>query len=291
MEQESRPAKISITGKVSFEDDITLSQAAQIIAFIDSSSAAGTVIPLRPASTRLVSPTPITSISNPREALESSGAKTNPEKIVAFALYVGKEGAKDTFTIEDIKPLFRRARESTPRNLSRDLDAAIRSNWVAEADTKGEFYVTDTATSVLDTGFDSLRSGRSNGRKRRSANTRRPKRTTLTVPEELSNVDVVPQTSAEFGNFHRLSTRTDKFLWAINIAKEELGLEAISNQGVVWLTDKLGEGIPATDIAAYFRQNHKAGYVNRSMQDNRIRITPLGQDHLREKATRIENAS
>lgn len=170
--------KITISGgKISYEDDISLSQAAHIIAFLDSSSGAanattaGIVKPaaFAPPPPKLINAITASAVTNPREALESSGAKTNPEKIVAFALYIGQEGAKDTFTLDDIKPLFRRTRETVPGNITRDLAAAIRAGWVADSDAKDEYYVTSKAAQVLETGFESLRESRGSGTKGRAS--------------------------------------------------------------------------------------------------------------------------
>ena len=123
-----------MTGKLSYEDDITVAQGAQIISFLASGGAI-TSPASPPADVRgaegSAAPEGRRAGLSPRDVITSAGAKTNPEKIVAFALYVERQGGKDTFTIDDIKPLFRQARETTPRNLSRDLDAAIRSSWVA----------------------------------------------------------------------------------------------------------------------------------------------------------------
>jgi hypothetical protein len=282
MNDESKPIKLIISGKLSYEENITLSQAAQIIAFVDSSSSVADTSSLSPSQTRLASPAPIVTTSNPREALEASGAKTNPEKIVAFALYVAQEGEKETFTLEDVKPLFRRAREATPRNISRDLDTAIRSGWIAESEIKGEFYVTDKASRVIENSFDAIRGNRVNGNKKRTSSIRKPRKGSTTIPDSFREIDEITPTSDEFGDYHKLKTKTDKFLWAVNLAKM-LSIPGVSNQEVVWLTDKLGEGIATQDVAGYFRQNRNAGRVNRSTQDNKIRITPIGEEYLRNK--------
>lgn len=286
MNNEDKPVKISISGKLIFEENVTLNQAAQIIAFIDSSSVAMNTPRDAIVSPRLSTAGSIISTSNPREALELSGAKTNPEKIVTFALYIGQEGAKDTFTLEDIKPLFRRARESTPRNISRDLDAAIRMGWVAEGETSGEFYVTSKAAHVFETGFDAIRGSRVNTLKKRGTPNKKIRKSPMVTPIAFNDIDIISPTSEMYGDYHKLKTKTDKFLWAVNAAKV-LGIPALDNQSIVWLTDQLGEGIATGDIAGYFRQNRNAGYVNRSTQDNKIRITPKGEEYLRNKV--IEN--
>jgi len=272
--------KLTMAGKLSYEDDISVGQAAQIIAFLHSAPGAtapagspariGQVIDLGSPERRRVT-------SSPRDALETSGAKTNPEKIVAFALYVEQQGDKDTFTVEDIKPLFRQARESTPQNLSRDLDAAIRLNWIAPATEKGEFYVKDVVANVLDSGFGSVRSGRGGAGKTKSLPTRRARRTSIATPEAFNGIEVSP-TIDGYINYHKVKAKTDKYLWAVNAAKL-WGVQALSNAEIVWLTDKLGAGISTGDIGGNYRSNFKQGYVNKNAE-GKTRMTPAGTDHV-----------
>jgi hypothetical protein len=144
-----------MSGRLSYDDDITIAQAAQIITYLYTGAALSSPVgppPVEGSGTGDLASERRRLGLTPRDALVSADAQTNPEKIVAFALYVERQGSKDTFTLEDIKPLFRQARESVPGNLSRDLDSAIRSGWVAAASEKGEYYVTDVAVDVLGSG-------------------------------------------------------------------------------------------------------------------------------------------
>jgi hypothetical protein len=266
--------KLTLSGRITFTESISLAQAAQVIAYLDGATTGTAVGGSSTRAPRL--PGPQTRLS-PREALDASQAKTNPEKIVALALLV----AQDTFTTDDVRPLFKQAREAAPKNFGRDLDTAIKAGWVVDADTKGEYYVADKAMGVLETGFDGLRSARTGSPKTRGGS-RKNKRTSSGTPEVFANADSVSPTSAGLIGYHKLKTKTDKLLWAVHKAKE-LGVSAVTNQELVWLTDRLGEGIATTDITAYYRQNHKSGYINRSTQDNKIRITPDGEEYLKSK--------
>lgn len=273
--------KLKMTGKLSYDDDITVGQAAQIIAYLHSG-----MTPTSPAGSTegvggaigVAAPEGRRVGLSPRDALVSSGAKTNPEKIVAFALYVERQGDKDTFTVDDIKPLFRQARESTPQNLSRDLDAAIRSNWIAASTEKGEYYVTDLAASVLKSGFDSLRPGRGNSSaKAKSAPSRRPRKTPIPTPEAFMGVEITPSVDG-YINYHKVKTKTDKYLWAVNAAKL-WGVEALTNAEIIWLTDKLGACIKSRELSGYYRSNYRQGYVNKNTED-KTRMTPAGTEHV-----------
>jgi hypothetical protein len=280
---DNKPVQITMSGKLTFSEEITLAQAAQIVAFLDQSSGA-TVGGSPQPSPRLPGTRGFGSSTSPRDALEASGAKTNPEKMVAFALHILHEGDKETFTLDDIKPLFRRARETAPANISRDLDRTLKAGWIAESDIKGEYYVTANASQVLESGFESLRGRRAKSAGRaRSAGTRKPRKTATAIPDAFRDVDNISPTIGGLINYHKLKTKTDRFLWAVYAAKQ-LGVETVSNQDIVWLTDKLGDGISAGEIAGNFRQNNKVGYVNKSMQTQKIRILPEGEEYLKSKA-------
>jgi hypothetical protein len=285
----TKPVKISLSGKMTFVEQISLSQAAQIVAFLDSTDPAASGFGLNQSGNSLSSTRRAQGgTSAPRESLDRSGAKTNPEKIVALGLHVLMEGGKETFSIEDVKPLFRRAGEAAPANMSRDVDVAVRLGWIAESETKGEYFVTDKALNVLESGFAGLKSGKrtaasSGSSKTRSTVTKKTRKTSQSVPPAFSNVDTISPTLDGLIDYHKLKTKTDKFLWAVNAAKT-LGVDSVTNQEIVWLTDVLGEGISANDIGGNFRQNHKVGYVNRSTRDNKIRITPNGEEYLKSKS-------
>src|SRR5882757_4174922 len=98
-------AKLTITGKLSYSDDITVTQAAQIVAFLNADQGVGLpTVPLAGANAGLLgsAPTPQRPAQSPRDALEASGAKTNPERIVAFGLSITQQGGRETFTIDEI---------------------------------------------------------------------------------------------------------------------------------------------------------------------------------------------
>ena len=276
--------QLTMTGKLGYSATISLSQAVQVLNFITAPTSGAVGGELAPPPVQpLGGPS---GSQTPREALEKSGASVNSEKIVALALYFMQEHGKDIFTLDDVSPLFRQAREAIPAKLKRDLDNAIKAGWIAESNTNGEFYVTEKASKVLETGFDQIRMGKStsasprvSSRKPRAA---KPKRSTTSsaVPDAFAQIDEIAPVIDGYGNYHRLASTKDRFLWAVNAAKI-LGVPAVTNQELAWLTDKLGHGIPGASISTYFQRNHKAGYVNRSTQDNKIRIVPQGEEHLR----------
>jgi hypothetical protein len=273
---------LTMSGKLSYSDDVTVAQAAQIITYLSSGEGLTPPAGQTPAAAEhegSAAPERRRTGLTPRDAIAAAGAKTNSEKIVAFALYVERQGGKDTFTIEDIKPLFRQARESAPGNLSRDLDTAIRSNWVATAEDKGEYYVTEAAAGVLDSGFDGLRgrAGAAPKTAKPSSSRRARKTTAIPTPEAFKDIDVSPVLEG-YGNYHKVGTVTDRYLWAINAAKA-WGVAALAASEIAWLTDQLGAAIPQSDLTGYFTRQQKKGHVNKN-NEGKVRITPPGTDYL-----------
>jgi hypothetical protein len=77
-----------------------------------------------------------------------------------------------------------------------------------------------------------------------------------------------------------MKTNRDKLLWAVMSAKKH-GINGLTNKQIEWLTDELGEGIPNKQVSAAFNAaRNPHGYVNKSTQDDTIRITESGQTYL-----------
>lgn len=165
--------------------------------------------------------------------------------------------------------------------MSRDVDAAVKAGWIAESDNKGSFYVLDQASRVLDEGFEQLKGSRTSGNARSRTTTRRP-RTPAETPSAFKDVETISPKLQGVIDYHKLKTGGDKLLWAV-FAARQAGVLSVSNKELVWLTDRLGTGIKSGDIAWCYRANHKAGYLNRSTQDDSIRVTPDGEAYLRSK--------
>jgi hypothetical protein len=142
---------------------------------------------------------------------------------------------------------------------------------------QGRIYITDRAARVLETGFEPIRGS---GTKARTSGARKPRKTNGAVPVAFQEIDAIAPTIDGLIDYHKLKTKANRFLWAIYAAKHH-GVAAVDNQEIVWLTDFLGDGISNKDISAYYNRLRQSGYLNRAIQDNKIRITPAGEDYLR----------
>lgn len=172
-----------LKGKIGYEEKITAAQAAQIIAFLNAEEGDAPTLgepvlapkpPTRDAKVKL--------IENARDAIVRSGAKTNPEKIVALAAYVRLDGG-ETVKADAIKAQFQRARETTPAKFACDLSTAISSGWISEGEG-GELYLTNKVDGIFEEGFV-FPKGPSNGRSRstKKASTKSVK------PDTLEDID------------------------------------------------------------------------------------------------------
>lgn len=277
-----KPITISIKGKVGYEDEITVAQAARIITFLNAEEGDNDSLGPDPGQ-GLGEPGASASkksgngVASAREALDLSGARTNPEKIVALGQYVLQDGG-DTFKVEDVKAQFRRARESAPGNFSRDLGTALREGWLAEGDS-GEYYVTNKLKGIFDGDFkfpESTSSG--SGRSRVNAKAGKSK------PDVFAGIDEFPTRMEGFANYSKMKSDKDRLLWALQFAKGR-GIKGLANKDLTWLTDHLGVGVPSGHIAGAARGAKSAGFLNRSTIDQTLRITEDGEIYLKSVGT------
>lgn len=277
-----KPITISIKGKVGYEDEITVAQAARIITFLNAEGGGDDSLGPDPEQDLGEFGTPDSKgsgglVASAREALDLSGARTNPEKIVALGQYVLQDGG-ETFKVEDVKAQFRRARESAPGNFSRDLGIALREGWLAEGD-EGEYYVTNKITGIFDGDFKFPKST-SSGSGRGRATTKAAK----AKPEVFAGIDEFPTRIGALPSYSKMKSDKDRLLWALYFAKER-GIKGLLNKDLAWLTDHLGAGVPSGNISGAARSAKSAGYLNRSTVDQTLRITEDGASYLRSVGT------
>ncbi|MFF2050531.1 hypothetical protein ACFVU2_02920 [Leifsonia sp. NPDC058194] len=276
--------RIEITGRVVYSDEITIAQAAQIISFLNSSGSSpdslGTSAD-QPGSLGARKQAKANGLENAREALDISGAKKNPEKIVALAAYVLQDGG-ETFKVEDVKTQFRRARETAPANFSRDMSAAIASGWIAEADP-GEYYLTNKVSAVLDGGFTFPKA--SNGGRARTTKKAAAK---SAVPETLAGIDAFHPMLDGYPPYSKMKLEKDRLLWVVLYMKEMHGRDGLSNKEISYISDRIGTPIPSGNVNAAFRAAKNPGYAYKSTSDNSIRVTDSGAEYVKAVGTKAE---
>lgn len=276
-----KPITITIKGKVGYEDKITVAQAAQIIAFLnagegDTSLGADLGAGLGDASPTDTAKKTGKAVGSARDALDLSGAKTNPERIVALAQYVLQDGG-ETFKVEDVKAQFRRARETAPGNFSRDLSVALKEGWIAQGDGD-EYYVTNKMQGIFDGDFKFPKGTSGGGGRSRGATKTTTK--AKAKPEVFADIDEFPTRIDGVAAYSKMKSDKDRLLWALHFAKSQ-GIRGLANKDLSWLTDHLGESVPSGRVGGAFRSGKAAGYMNRSTVDQTIRITEDGEAYLK----------
>jgi hypothetical protein len=88
-----------------------------------------------------------------REFLDAHEPGRNVETIVAIATYLKVHRGMETFKREDVKKGFREASEPAPGNYGRDFNWARSAGWIANTDTRGEYYVTATGRKAVEGNF------------------------------------------------------------------------------------------------------------------------------------------
>jgi len=283
------PTNIKITGKVNYEDEITVGQAAKIIHYLNSEAdddlggSGPDDAPPDPKEKRRTK-----KVETPRDALDLSGASTNPEKIVALGAFVVMDSEVETFKVEDVKSQFRRARVTPPANFARDLGVAISSGWIFEADdAPGEYYLNSKIDSIFDGDFVFPKSsGGAVRRQRGAAKKSSPKTKSIRAakPETLADVDEFYSTLDGYPGYSKMKTEKDRLLWVVNYMREKHDRKGLANKEIAWISDHIGTGIPSDNVAGAFNSAKGPGYATRSTMDNTIRITDEGIAHLKSLA-------
>ncbi|MDD5110620.1 MAG: hypothetical protein PHI63_05425 [Patescibacteria group bacterium] len=79
---------------------------------------------------------------------------TYPQKILAIASYLKEIKHQESFSPDDVRPLFRTIGEVPPQNFGRDFRLAVSNSWVASEDNNpNAFYITSLGLSALRSNF------------------------------------------------------------------------------------------------------------------------------------------
>jgi len=107
-----------------------------------------------------ISPTLMTETSNGEqkislgEFVHKHEPTTYPEKVLAIATYLKEFKNRESFSPEDIRPLFRTIGDVPPANFGRDFRLALGNSWIAPDDRDpNAFYVTSLGLKALSSNF------------------------------------------------------------------------------------------------------------------------------------------
>ncbi|WP_029678163.1 hypothetical protein [Bifidobacterium sp. 7101] len=268
---------LKMSGKITYDDSISVDQAANIILLLNSEENednAETKMPVAIDSYRTSAyKNSGRLVTSARDALNRSNAKTNPEKIVALGKYIMQDGG-NSFTAQEIKSQFHRAREIAPKNFSRDLNCAIREGWIDEA-TPGNYYITNKINGIFDGNFKFPKAG-SHVSRTRSAN-----KATKEKPEVFSEIDEFSPQIEGIPDYAKMKTEADRVLWALYFAKNN-NINGLKTSAIAWLTNELGNAVDSKNISRAARSHRAGNRINHSTNDKTLRITESGEAFLKE---------
>ena len=102
------------------------------------------------------------------EFVQKHESTTYPEKILTIAVYLKELKGRETFSPEDIRPLFRTIGDIPPANFGRDFRVTLGNSWIAPDDRNSNiFYVTSIGLAALKSNFTSDSTKKRKTRKRR----------------------------------------------------------------------------------------------------------------------------
>lgn len=266
------PIEVIIKGSgLTYQGQTTLTKAAQVIAFLNTESelvTTETVLVTNDMSNfALESSKPKIS---PRQALIDSGARSNSEKIAAFAHYL-KLTQNQVATVSDLKLLFSKSGEPVPKNFARDLKDAVRSNYVYESE-KNEYELTEYGHEAVENKF-ALEKVKKTERKRVM------KTKNVEVRNEVVMLDI-STVEPGYPQFHSLN-KGQQILWICAVADFK-GIEELNYKEIVALIDRLKGNVTTGTFTALNEGNIKNGYLK--VSPGGFKVTQVGIDKLKELA-------
>lgn len=273
--------KITIEGDgLAFDREIDLFQATQIMGFIAKSQTLETYQQhgdrLVDASENGVPPVLVfddnsKKYESPRQAIDELKAKTNPNKIVAIALYLGATSQNGrVLSHAEVVTEFAKAGEPTPKNITRDITGAVSDGYVYP-ESKTSFRLLSPADKLDEVGFKK-------SKKRPSSSTTKSgdKKNPLVVREEIESM-VIQTTLDGMKDFFQLKERADKILWMLKYVKSN-GVNELNRKEVFRLSSKLGGDVTSKNFTASNQPNIKNGHI--SQQNELISISAKGNIYI-----------
>lgn len=258
-------------GGLTYQGETSVTKAAQVIAFLNAESVDLSQVPLAAErSMQEFTLEPPRQKVSPRQSLVESEAKSNAEKIAAFAYHL-QQTQHEAVTISGIKSLFSRSGEPVPQNFSRDLKDAVRSNYIYESE-KGEYELTEFGIEAVEHKFAIEKIKRTERKRSKSTKTKNVEISSQVQELELSAVE------SGFPAFHSLN-KGQQILWACTVADTK-GAPELNYKEIVYLIDRLKGNVTTGTFTALNEGNIKKGYLKQTNQG--FKVTQVGIDKLSE---------
>lgn len=248
--------QITIKGEnLDYQGETTLHKAGQILAFLGTEQSPSH----NPASSSSVMLSALQSTTTPRNAIGEANAKSNPQKIAALSKYLRDRG-QDAFTRAEVLEQFRRAGESTPKNIGRDLKDAVIFGFICESDTqKNEYYLTNNGEAAVLSKF----AGDTSISKKGSRPKMRKTSAQTSEPANQKLKDITWATTWEgLLKYWDLQKKSDRILWILYVAKAQ-DVKEMTNRDIEYVAKQLDDDAPASNINALTQAAKKSGYITR----------------------------
>jgi hypothetical protein len=259
-----------------YSKDTTILKASQIIAFLnaDNPESISTSEPSNISDKSLLQlSSSVNYNKSPREFLVDSNAKTNPQKILAFAKYHCEKNNVFDFEPATVRMYFKKSGESEPKNFTRDLKEAILLRYVYETDESGHYSITEHGEKVLSEGF--VQESKLQSSKKRSSTTKTVSSRMLT--EGVVDLEFSPHIES-LVSFHDLVTKGDKILWILYFGYKNNQGELTSSD-IEFIASKFLEKIPTGNLAALTESNYKRGYLTKT-STGKFKLLHKGVEYL-----------
>lgn len=276
---------LKITGDgMTVDQDITLTQAGKIIAFLGSESeiadAPSTGGQLINAGAATIDHQPsVSSRLSVREMIDEAKPNTHAQRITVFGHFVAQNHPDGFFTNDEVKEQYQLAREKLTLHFSREVDKAISAGWIEPVrGEKNTFFVTRKGEDAVAHAFNNGGKVRAKS-KAKSASAKSAAISEDDVSEAVRNVQPVLPTLPDFPNYHKLKSKGLKIMWLLAMA-ERHGIDRLSTKELAFFAGKLRDKLEIRDISGHTVTGAKNGWVTK---DNAAKYSLLhdGEEHLK----------
>ncbi len=242
--------KLILSGEMSLERDITLTQAGKIAVFLDQEAnpqeqqvlGSGTE---GETPSFVASRVPMQQHRSLRELIDEAQATKNGQKVLVLGAYLAEQNGDGLFSPDEVKVLFPKAREVIPKNFSRDFLTAADAGWIEESlESEGRYFVTRKGETVLASGFsrEVTKTPRSKPKtaKNGSASTENMRQEVLAISPVVPELEGYP-------TYHKLPTKGAKVLWILAYARAN-SVDSLTPREISYIAVRLRDKIASGDV-------------------------------------------
>lgn len=253
--------KINISGDgLQYETETNLLKASQVIAFLGTEASSDS------SQKAVLNPILDKPKTSPREALNDSGAKTNPQKIAVLGHYLMNRDKVETFSSAEVRETLKKSGEPLPANFSRDINEAVKLGYIYEDDNdKDRYWITESGNLKIREGFgenNETSKVKKNKKKRKSGGTNGDSK----IREEVKNLEI-ETTFSGVSYWSSGLNKGQKILWLLAFADSK-NIADLSPQEIEDLATRLKDSILVRDLSALTEANFKKGFIRKISSGN-----------------------